>query len=502
MNGENELPEGWVSAILKDITIDVKNVKPENEPNREFEYVDISSINNRTYTIEEIKSFFGKEAPSRARRPIKKDDVLFSNVRTYLRNISIVPEKFDNQLCSTGFTVLRPSSTILPKYLFYYVLTDSFIDNVSPQQRGSQYPATSDGVVRSVSIPLPPLAEQRRIVAAVEALLARVNASRERLDRVPGLLKAFRQAVLAAACSGRLTEGWRGEHPEIEPASILLKNYFEREHPKKHKSKLGDLKDISKATYIFPKCWTSTKLKKIIYFAGRIGWRGLKSEEYTPEGPILLAAYNIKENYIVDFSEVNHISTERYVESPEIQLKNDDIILVKDGSGIGKIGIIKNLPSEATVNSSLLLIRPSKIIVPEFLLFLLSGPAMQRIVKERITGSATPHLFQRDIKEFEILIPPLAEQHEIVRRVEALFALADRIEQRVAAAKERADRLTQAILAKAFRGEMVPTEAELARREGRGYEQASVLLERIRGERSGETMPKTRRGKRKSGVEN
>jgi len=88
-----------------------------------------------------------------------------------------------------------------------------------------------------------------------------------------------------------------------------------------------------------------------------------------------------------------------------------------------------------------------------------------------------------DIKQFFIPLPPLPEQHEIVHRVEALFTLADCIEQRVSAGWERADRLTQAILAKAFRGELVPTEAELAKMEGREYEPAGVLLERIWEER-------------------
>lgn len=83
------------------------------------------------------------------------------------------------------------------------------------------------------------------------------------------------------------------------------------------------------------------------------------------------------------------------------------------------------------------------------------------------------------IHDWPIYLPPLSEQHEIVRRVESLFALADRIEQRVAIGQEKVDRLTQAILAKAFCGELVPTEAELARRERREYEPASVLLERI-----------------------
>ena len=87
------------------------------------------------------------------------------------------------------------------------------------------------------------------------------------------------------------------------------------------------------------------------------------------------------------------------------------------------------------------------------------------------------------IARIPVPFPPLAEQHEIVRRVDALFALADKIEARVTAATQRVEKITQAILAKAFRGELVPTEAELARQEGRDYEPASVLLERIRAER-------------------
>src|SRR5262249_49431683 len=92
---------------------------------------------------------------------------------------------------------------------------------------------------------------------------------------------------------------------------------------------------------------------------------------------------------------------------------------------------------------------------------------------------ARPTLNLEQLETLPVPRPPLEEQHEIVRRVEALFNLADAIEKRVAAAQSRADKLTQSILAKAFRGELVPTEAELARQEGREYEPASVLLERI-----------------------
>jgi type I restriction enzyme S subunit len=104
-------------------------------------------------------------------------------------------------------------------------------------------------------------------------------------------------------------------------------------------------------------------------------------------------------------------------------------------------------------------------------------------IQKNVRGVTRPGFNTALLEEVCIPVPPLQEQHEIVRRVEALFCLADAVERRVADATARADKLTQAILAKAFRGELVPTEAELARQEGRDYEPAAALLARIQRER-------------------
>ncbi|MBI1916486.1 MAG: hypothetical protein HYS12_17395 [Planctomycetes bacterium] len=137
MNDNPDLPEGWVMVRLSDVVERVPNVKPEDEPERRFAYVDISSIDNSTFEIVEAKEFKGADAPSRARRPIRAGDVLFSNVRTYLRNTALVPEGRDLHLCSTGLTVLRPTAAVDCKYLFRYVLTDDFVDRVTSQQTGT-----------------------------------------------------------------------------------------------------------------------------------------------------------------------------------------------------------------------------------------------------------------------------------------------------------------------------------------------------------------------------
>ncbi len=98
----DELPHGWVVTRLEDLTERIANVKPENWPEKEFRYLDISAIDNSRFIITDVKRFRGKDAPSRARRPIQPNDVLFSNVRTYLRNIALVPN-CTAEICSTDF---------------------------------------------------------------------------------------------------------------------------------------------------------------------------------------------------------------------------------------------------------------------------------------------------------------------------------------------------------------------------------------------------------------
>lgn len=219
----SELADGWTWARISDITEQVPNLKPDDYPEKEFGYVDISSICNSTYRIAQVKRFTGGDAPSRARRPIRPNDILFSNVRTYLRNIAIVPPDTEAEICSTGFTVLRPTTAIEARFLFRYVLTNNFIDRVTPQQTGTHYPATSDRVVRSEPIPLPPINEQRRILAKLEELLDNVEACQKRLAKIPVILKRFRQSVLTAACSGPLTEDWRSENRDDSERVVGLR---------------------------------------------------------------------------------------------------------------------------------------------------------------------------------------------------------------------------------------------------------------------------------------
>ena len=230
------LPPGWVWTTLGEISQPIEKVDPTQKPDAEFIYLDIASIDNSIQRITDPKRYRGADAPSRARQRVKTGDVLFSTVRTYLKNIASVPAIYDEQIASTGFSVLRGIQGVLSQYLFYYCLTDNLLSALAELQRGTSYPAVRDGDVRSTANPSPPLPEQRRIVAEIEQQFTRLDAGVAALKRVQANLKRYRASVLKAACEGRLAP----QDPADEPADRLLARIlaerrakWEAEHPGK-----------------------------------------------------------------------------------------------------------------------------------------------------------------------------------------------------------------------------------------------------------------------------
>jgi|688.fasta_scaffold203972_2 type I restriction enzyme S subunit len=160
---------------LGDLTIPVSNRDPGQSGIKEFRYVDIACVCNKTFAIREAKTISSTEAPSRARKVLQADDVIIATTRPYLRSIAIVPKWLNGEICSTGFCVLRAGSKILPEWIYYWVLSDAFMKQVSPLMRGANYPAVTDSDIRGTKIPLPPLDEQRRIVGRIKECLSRVE---------------------------------------------------------------------------------------------------------------------------------------------------------------------------------------------------------------------------------------------------------------------------------------------------------------------------------------
>ena len=160
---------GWDAATIADVCEPAELRDPRQDPAGKFHYVDISGIDRTCKAIAEHRTLSGADAPSRARKAIRKGDVLVSTVRPNLNAVAMVPADLDGHIASTGFCVLRPNRAVIePRYLFYRTLTPEFVTALTARVRGISYPAVSDKDVKQVEVPLPPLAEQRRIVEILD----------------------------------------------------------------------------------------------------------------------------------------------------------------------------------------------------------------------------------------------------------------------------------------------------------------------------------------------
>ncbi len=166
-----DLPSGWEWCRGKTLFIPMQNTTPEGE----IIYVDINSVSNKTNSIERPKMISAKDAPSRARRKLHVNDILFSMVRPYLRNVALVKEPYGDAIASTGFYVITPSVALFPRYVFYMVLSPYVIDGLNYYMKGENSPSINNGHVEGFLYPLPPLEEQKRIVARIEELMPRID---------------------------------------------------------------------------------------------------------------------------------------------------------------------------------------------------------------------------------------------------------------------------------------------------------------------------------------
>jgi type I restriction enzyme, S subunit len=288
--------------------------------------------------------------------------------------------------------------------------------------------------------------------------------------------------VDAQGCSGQLTADWRESNA---PTQI-------------------DMHDLSE---VLPERWKKLPLIDVAQKVqdGNYGASYPKAHEWKSEGVAFLTPSAIACDGGIDTNEIKYISIERNAVLTKAQLLPDDVIFPNRGSreaqryGREPFAIVIPLALfPANINPQLTLVRPDRTkILRDYLCHAMNSHDFLSQVRELTGGSALTFINLTQTKQLTIPVPPLEVQSIINQRVGSLFAVADKIETRLQAATARVEKITQAILAKAFRGELVPSEAELARQEGRDYEPASVLLDRIRAQRAAESndAPTRRRTK-------
>lgn len=191
---------------IKELVVKTKTVNPKTEYlKKRFTYIDISSINNDTFKIENPKELLGEEAPSRARKVVENGDIIFATTRPNLKNIAIVEKEFNNQISSTGFCLLRTRKKLINnEYLFYFLISEKVQDFIQPFIRGAQYPAISDKNLLSVKIPLPTVDEQVTIVNRIKSMFNKSNKLKVTQTEKLNHLKALKSSLLDQAFKGEL----------------------------------------------------------------------------------------------------------------------------------------------------------------------------------------------------------------------------------------------------------------------------------------------------------
>lgn len=456
---KSDLPEGWSVATIADIAL--KGDQRTPDLSEEFMYVDIGSIDRDLKIIATPQTLIGKDAPSRARKVINSGDVLVSLTRPNLNAVAIVTEKFDKQIASTGFEVIKPHM-VDSRYTFGLTRSKHFIDAISGAVQGALYPAAKSSDVQGYVFPLPPLAEQKVIADKLDTLLAQVDNTKARLERIPKILKSFRLSVLAAAVSGKLTEEWREDHGLPLPKEI--------------------------------------KLGKIVSEGPQNGL--YKSQSFYGQGIRIIRIDGFYDGEIVDWNNIKRLTLDES-EYSKWKLEVGDILVnrVNSVEYLGKSAIVRELPEPAVFESNIMKFRVNPdLAIPEYIVkFLCSTTGLVQLRQNAKLAVNQASINQQDVQNCIVYLPELIEQTEIVRRVEELFAYADRIEQAAQAAQSRVNHLTQSILAKAFRGELTAEWRSANPDLIRGDNSAEALLAKIKTERA--KLSQTKKGRSKS-VEN
>jgi len=390
---------GWQSKALSEILQKTETTNPLQSPEVEFEYIDVSSVSNSNFQIEETQSLKGKDAPSRARRLVKANDVIFATIRPTLHRIAIVPKHLDHQVCSTGYFVLRPKPEVDHRFLFYWLFTEAFMGQMEQLQKGASYPAVTDAEVRAQVITFPSLPEQHRIVAILDEAFdsiatAKANAKKN-LQNARALFESHLQAVFSQ----------RGKEWEIKKIREIAKHSLGKMLDKaKNKGELQPyLRNINVR-------WFTFELSDLLQMPFLPG----ESEKYTAvKGDVLICeggypgrAAIWTEDYPIYFQKALH--RVRFNESEHNKW---------------------------------------------FLYYLYSQDKAGRL-KKHFSGTGIQHFTGQVLAQFTIPIPPLSELRRAVAKFEELSIETQRLESIYQQKLAALDDLKKSLLHQAFSGQL------------------------------------------------
>ena len=416
---EFDIPDSWGLAHLETVTNGI--------PSKQYQILESEVQQTGRYpVISQSKAYsIGFSDDSDKVYHHTKPVIVFGDHTTEVKYV-----EFDFVVGADGVKIFEPIDGIVTAdFLFYvFLFYSKDLSKVGGYSRHYKF-------IKNKPVPLPPLAEQKRIVAKIEELLPLID----RYEQAWSALEAFnarfpvdmQKSILQMAIQGKLVP----QLPEEGTGEELLK-ILHAEKDKIVKSgvlkgrKTKPLQKVSADDIPFeiPDTWCWIRLGNVAEIFGRIGFRGYTKNDIVPagEGAITISPSNIRPNGKTDFSDCTYLSWEKYEESPEIKVFEGDILLVKTGSSYGKCGIVCDLPKKATINPQLAILKYVTCDVT-YLDYALKSPMARSQFESFVIGTSIPTFSQEKLANLLLPLPPLAEQKRIVAKLEEILPLCEHL---------------------------------------------------------------------------
>ncbi|MEO9321525.1 MAG: restriction endonuclease subunit S [Nitrososphaera sp.] len=475
------LPKGWVLADVGSVCSIASGAgfPLEYQGRRKgqipfFKVGDISEavLNGKRYLTQAANYVSKDDCKSLNAKPLKKGAIVFAKIGAAIalnrRAILAQESLVDNNIM--GLECFDLSIDNL--FAYYFMLTV----RLGQYSRATTVPSLRRDDVASIPFPMPPLNEQRRIVAKIEELFSDSKTARDALDNVPGIMKRIRQSVLVSAFRGQLVP----QSPNDVPAEIMLNRTTRAHHLTttiKHnsdgrnvgKSACYDAKKVEASGLSkLPLGWVWTTFEELCRDI-TVGHVGPMMKEYVENGIPFLRSLNVRENYF-DPTDLKFISESFHNKLSKSKLEPGNIVVVRSGN-VGISCVIPGTLKDANC-SDLIIMRPLSCLLSEYGSFYINSAYARDQINFGKVGIAQTHFNIGSMRKLVVPIPPFEEQKRIVAKVKVILNFAEDIERSVTEVRRRAYSIDGSILTKAFSGKLVAQDPN--------DEPASLLLERIK----------------------
>ncbi|OEG73869.1 hypothetical protein BEL05_15580 [Shewanella colwelliana] len=446
------IPDSWVNSKLEDVVDSIVGGGTPSKAVSSYFQGDIPWMSvkdmNKNELVDTVDHISQEAVENSSTNVIPAGTPI---VATRMSLGKIVTASFDSAI-NQDLKALFVNLNVEKPYLVYWYR--SIANLIESLGTGTTVKGIRLEILKGLEFPLPPLAEQKVIADKLDELLAQVESTKARLDAIPAILKSFRQSVLAAAVSGKLTE----------------------DNEERNFKTLGEAGVTVKT--------------------GPFG-SALHKKEYVIDGIPLINPMHINNGAITPANHMT-VTKDKFAELSSWKLEPGDIVLGRRGE-MGRAAVVPEESKPMLCGTGSMILRSDESVFPEYLCSILRSTVAINYFNKDAVGSTMVNLNQKVIKGLEVFFPPYDEQVKIVRRAEELFAFADKVETQVKKAQTRVNNLTQSILAKAFRGELTADWRTANPELISGENSAAALLERIKVERDKlKPVKKTRAKKAKA----